>query len=99
MIIVTGSAVVLPDRLDEALAVGIAHSVRSRSEPGCLDHNCHVDAEDENRIVFVEYWADMAALQAHFTVPESSAFVRQMTALAVAPPKIQLFQAQEIPMG
>ncbi|MGV3512056.1 MAG: putative quinol monooxygenase [Novosphingobium sp.] len=99
MIIVTGSAVVQPDRRDEALAVGIAHSVRSRGEPGCLDHNCHVDAENPDRIVFVEYWTDVAALQAHFAVPESGAFVRQMTALAVVPPKIQLFQAQEIPMG
>lgn len=99
MIIVTGSAVIEPGRQEEALAVGIAHSARSRGEPGCLGHNCYIDAEDPDRLAFVEYWADMSSLQAHFAVPESGAFVREMTALAVAPPVIQLFQSQEIPMG
>lgn len=98
MIIVTGSAVIRPDCREQALAVGTAHSARSRAEPGCIGHHCHIDAENADRLVFVEYWSDMAALQAHFAVPESGAFVREMTALAVAPPVIQLFQAQEIPM-
>lgn len=99
MIIVTGSATIRPDRREEALAVGIAHSVRSRAEPGCINHNCHIDAENADRLVFVEHWADMPSLQAHFAMPESGAFVREMTALAVAPPVIHLFQAQEISMA
>lgn len=99
MIIVTGSAIIKPDRREEALAAGIAHSARSRAEPGCIGHNCHIDAENPDRLVFVEHWADLSSLQTHFAVPESGAFVREMTALAVASPEIQLFQAQEIAMG
>lgn len=98
MIIVTGSVVVRPEEQAQALATGIAHSVRSRGEPGCLGHNCHIDAENADRLVFVEYWQDMAALQAHFAVPASAEFVREMTALSSAAPEIRLFQSEQIPM-
>lgn len=62
MIIITGSAIIRPEHVAEALALGIEHSARSRAEPGCIAHNCHIDAEDPARIVFVEEWADMAAV-------------------------------------
>ena len=94
MILITGSATIHPQFRDEALRLGIEHSVRSRAEPGCIDHRCHIDAEDPNRIVFVEEWADMAAVQTHFAVPESGAFVQALTALAVAPPKMAVYAAE-----
>ena len=97
MILITGSAQVKPGRRDEALALGIAHSARSRAEPGCLAHNCHVDAEDANRIVFVEQWADLAAVRAHFAVPASGAFVRALGQMATSPPEMQVFSAQPVP--
>lgn len=96
MILITGSVVVRPDQSEEALALGTEHSSRSRGEPGCLAHNCHVDAEDPNRIVFVEEWADMAAVQAHFAVPESGEFVRQLGAMAVGRPEMKIFEAREL---
>ena len=77
--------------------MGVEHSARSRAEPGCIAHNCHVDAEDPNRIVFVEQWADMAAVKAHFAVPASGEFVRRPGAMAVGQPDIQLFEAIELP--
>ena len=63
MIIITGSAAIRPEHRSEALVLGVEHSARSRAEPGCIAHNCHVDAEDPNRIVFVEEWADTAAVK------------------------------------
>ena len=42
---------------------------RSRKEPGCISHAVHVDCENPLRLVFVEQWADRAALLAHFAVP------------------------------
>lgn len=86
MIIITGSIVVKPGCHEQALALGIAHSARSRAEPGCLAHNCHIDAENPDRIVFIEQWADMAAVQVHFAVPASGAFVQELSALAATPP-------------
>ena len=96
MIIITGSATIHPEHLDEALKLGIEHSARSRAEPGCFAHNCHVDAEAPRRIVFVEQWADMAAVKTHFAVPASGEFVRQLGIWAEAAPVMQLFNAEEM---
>ena len=97
MIIITGGAAKKPEHLAEAAALGVKHSARSRAEPGCIAHNCHIDAEDANRIVFVELWDDMAAVQVHFAVPESGAFVRQLGAFAAGRPEIHLYEAAELP--
>ena len=96
MIIITGSAQIRAEHFEEALHLGIEHSARSRAEPGCLAHNCHVDAEDPLRIVFVEEWADMAAVKVHFTVPESGEFVRAIGAMAEAAPVMRIFEASQL---
>jgi quinol monooxygenase YgiN len=96
MIIITGSIIIRPKHRAEALALGIQHSARSRGEPGCVAHNCHTDAENPDRIVFVEEWTDMAAVQQHFAVPESGEFVRSLSAMAIGAPAIRLFEAAEL---
>ena len=95
MIIITGSAKICPEHLAEALALGVEHSARSRAEPGCTAHNCHIDAEDPVRIVFVEEWADMAAVKTHFAVPESGEFVRMLGGWAEGAPVMKIFEAEE----
>ena len=97
MIIITGSAIIRPEHFDEALKLGIEHSARSRGEPGCIAHNCHIDAENPLRIVFVEEWADMAAVKTHFAVPESREFVRRLGAMAAGRSHIHLYEATELP--
>ena len=96
MIIITGGAAIKPEHLAEGVALGVKHSARSRAEPGCIAHNCHIDAEDANRIVFVELWADLAAVQVHFAVPESGEFVRQLGAYTVGRPEMQIFEVTEL---
>ena len=96
MIIIIGSATVRSDHRAEALALGIEHSARSRAEPGCIAHNCHVDAEDPNRSVFVEQWADLAAVKAHFAVPASGEFVRDLMALGKGAQKMRIYHAQDV---
>ena len=95
MILITGHIIVRPEHRVRALVLGVEHSQRSRAEPGCIAHNCHIDAEDNNRIVFVEEWADLAAVKAHFAVPESGAFVRELGAMGDAPPVMRIFAAEE----
>ena len=75
-VVVTGSIQARPERIDELLALSLEHVRRSRTEPGCLSHAVHRDVEDPLRLVFVEEWADRAALLAHFAVPASRAFVK-----------------------
>lgn len=94
MIVVTGSIVATPGTVDELLALSLAHVRRSRSEPGCLSHAVHRDAENPLRLVFVETWTDRPALLAHFAVPESRGFVDAATALASEPPAIAIYDAE-----
>jgi hypothetical protein len=58
---------------------------------------CTTATTKPDRLVFVERWADAAALQAHFRVPASRRFVEALTALAVAPPSMQLYGATPLP--
>ncbi|MEQ1725932.1 MAG: putative quinol monooxygenase [Sphingopyxis sp.] len=97
MIVVTGAIEGSDATIDELLAICLDHVRRSRAEPGCISHDVHRHAEHVNRLVFVEQWADMAALKAHFAVPESGAFVRAMSALASGPPSIAIYDATAIP--
>ena len=96
MILVLGAATVRPEHRTDALALGREHSARSRTEPGCLDHNVHEDAESPGRIVFVERWSDMVALKAHFGGPASRAFVATLRAWASAPPTMTIYEANEV---
>ena len=94
MIIVTGSVRARPETLDELIALSLEHVRRSRSEPGCLLHSVHRDVEDPLRLVFVEHWADREALQRHFEVPASLAFVTDVSELAAEPPEMDIFDAE-----
>lgn len=91
MIIVLGSVRTDVGNRAAIEAESIAHCNRSRAEPGCIAHNCHFDAEDPDRLVFIEKWADANALRAHFAVEESRQFVAAIGALAKEPPVIEIF--------
>jgi len=82
VIIVTGEILARPDTLDALVAICIEHSRRSRAEPGCISHDSFIDNENPLRIFFFEQWADRAALEAHFAVPASNAFMREIRALS-----------------
>ena len=96
MIIVTGAVLTTPETYAEMVGMSIEHSARSRAEPGCSAHNVHVDCENPNRLVFVEHWADMDALKAHFAVPESRAFAGALTTLAAEAPEMNIFAAEDV---
>lgn len=93
MIMVIGSLTVAPESLETVMAASLEHVHRSRLEPGCISHAVHVDAENPGRLVFVEEWADMTALQAHFVVPASNTFAALMSQHATEGPEIAIFDA------
>jgi quinol monooxygenase YgiN len=96
MIIVTGSIVAKADSLDKLLAISLEHVRRSRAEPGCLAHAVHQDAENPLRLVFLEEWADRAALAAHFAVPASRDFVKTARELAAGEPVLNIYEATPV---
>ena len=84
MIVVTGSVTAREDSFGDVKKLSLEHVHRSRKEPGCISHAVHVDCENPLRLVFIEQWADRAALLAHFAVPASREFVRALQPLATA---------------
>ena len=79
MIVVTGVIVARPETVDQLVEASLDHVHRSRTEPGCLAHHVHVDVEDPLRLVFIERWADRAALDEHFRQVGSIEFVPSST--------------------
>lgn len=96
MIIVIGNVLVREGQMDAALEEALQHVRRSRTEPGCISHAVHRDVENPQRLVFVEEWSDMAALQTHFQVPGSRAVVKALAALADEAPRMTLYESQRV---
>jgi quinol monooxygenase YgiN len=96
MIVVTGSVTAREDSLAEISKLSLEHVHRSRKEPGCISHAVHLDCENPLRLVFIEQWADRAALSAHFAVPASRDFVRALQPFAAAPSTIEIYDATRL---
>lgn len=93
MIIVTGSFITKEDQFDTALEHSLAHVHRSRLEDGCLIFSVNIDAENPNRLVFIEEWRDMTALHVHFKVPECLQFTTQINELAESVAPLNIYEA------
>ena len=93
MILVTGSVVARHDSFDEVRRLSLEHVHRSRGEPGCISHAVHIDCENAMRLVFIEQWADRAALLTHFAVPASRDFVKALQPLAASASTIEIYDA------
>lgn len=96
MILVTGSVTARPETFEEILKLSLAHVSRSRNEPGCISHAVHVDSENPLRLVFLERWADRAALLAHFAVPASREVVKALQSLAAEATPIDIYDATRV---
>jgi quinol monooxygenase YgiN len=96
MILVTGSVVARAETFDEVRRLSLEHVHRSRNEPGCISHAVHADCENPLRLVFVEQWADRAALLAHFAVPASRDFVAALRPLVSDIPTIEIYDATQL---
>ena len=93
MILVTGSVTAREESVNEVRQLSLEHVHRSRNEPGCISHAVHIDCENPLRLVFVEQWADRAALLDHFAVPASRDFVRALQPLAATATTLEIFDA------
>ncbi len=99
MIIVIGKIEAKPESVSEVLGLSLEHVKRSRTEPGCIEHNVSIDPEDNTKFIFVEYWADMAALMAHFALEASQGFVAALTPHLAKKPEMKIYRAEEAPIS
>lgn len=96
MIIVIGSAVAREDADEAMQKLAVEHVLRSRTEPGCVSHEVSRDVALPRRFVFVERWADMAALQVHFRVEASRQFAKTMAQLSDGKLTMDIYQADAV---
>src|SRR3954454_3096879 len=96
MIVGTGSVVGRQDTFDEVRRLSLEHVHRSRKEPGCVSHAVHVDCENALRLVFLEQWADRAALRADFAVPASRDAARAFRPCAASASTIEFYDATRL---
>ena len=90
MLVVTGSVTARPDTFEALRDAAMAHTVRSRAEPGCLKHSVHVDCEDPLTLFFYEEWADRPALDTHFAQAGSHSFMAAVRELAAKSTRVRI---------
>jgi quinol monooxygenase YgiN len=79
MIIVAGTARILPEHRQTAVEQGQAMAAASEAEDGCIAYRVAVDVADPNTFAIFEVWEDEAALQHHFTTAHFQAFARLLS--------------------
>jgi quinol monooxygenase YgiN len=92
MIVVVGRVRTDAEKRERMIEVAQTVARASREEAGCINYRVYEDTEQPNEFVFVEEWADDAALQAHFATPHIAAFMGSITEALVAPPEVNFHQ-------
>lgn len=95
MLVVTGTVTARPDTFEALREAALAHTRRSRAEPGCLRHSVHVDCDDPLTLFFYEEWADRPALDAHFAQPGSHDFMTAVRQLAATSTRVKILPIVE----
>lgn len=95
MLVVTGAVTARPDTFEALRETALAHTVRSRTEPGCLKHSVHIDCEDPLTLFFYEEWADRPALDTHFAQDGSRQFMAAVRELAARSTRVRILPIVE----
>jgi quinol monooxygenase YgiN len=75
---------------------GAACVRETRKEPGCLSYDLFESQTAPGAFVTVERWEDEAAIERHFTMPHTAAFLSVAAECVSAPPLIEEFTIAEI---
>ena len=76
------------EELHQILAAQVAST---RAEPGCINYDFHVDAEDPNVFVFYENWRSKADLDAHLKMPHLRPLFGRLDELLARPVEIKFY--------
>lgn len=77
-----------PDKIDALTAVLSELAPPSRAEPGCIEYSFYQDTDDPTKIVAIETWKDMDAINLHLTLPHFVAAAGKLDGLVEAMPDI-----------
>ncbi len=96
MMIITGSVHIRSTCIDDAIALSLKHVAHSRTEDGCISHDVSQDVENPNKLFFFEQWRDNDAIQAHFALPTSQQFVKNLSTLCESAPELTIYSADKV---
>ena len=82
---IIGTVTARPETRGELLAMLTAQVAPTREEPGCLNYDFHVDADDPCCFVFYENWQSQADLDAHLAMPHLAPLFSQLGRLLAKP--------------
>lgn len=86
MIVVTGRVRIAAENRERFLEIATEMCRSSRADDGCLGYRVYADLEQPEHYVFIEEWADDAALQSHFRRQHTGSFMSALTDLLAEPP-------------
>lgn len=85
---VTASFRAKADKVDALKDLLAALAPPSRAEPGCIEYSFYQDTDDPTKIVAIETWKDMDAINAHLTLPHFQQAAAKLEGLVEAMPDI-----------
>ena len=80
-----GTVVARNETREELRGILSAMVAPTRAEPGCVNYDFHVDAEDPNVFVFYENWKSRADLDVHLKAPHLAPLVGRLNELLARP--------------
>ncbi|MBX4898793.1 putative quinol monooxygenase [Rhizobium bangladeshense] len=86
---IIGTVVGRPETRDELERLLAAQVEPTRNEPGCINYDFHVDAQDDCTFVFYENWTSQADLNAHMDMPHLDPLLSQIDRLLGEPISIR----------
>lgn len=89
MIVVTARAEVPGEDRARFIAIATEMCRSSRAEDGCRAYRVYADLEQADRYLFVEEWADEAALQRHFAQAHTGEFMTALGGLLDGPADVE----------
>ena len=92
MIVIAGTARVLPKHRETAIEAARIMVEASRAEPGCRRYRFSTDLDDPNLVHVFEEWDSAEALEVHFATPHMAEFQTALGATLHGAPEITRFE-------
>lgn len=89
---IIGTVIAKPETREELQMLLAAQVAPTRAEPGCINYDFHVDANDPCVFVFYENWRSQADLDAHMTMPHLRPLLSAIDRLLSRPVEIRYLQ-------
>lgn len=87
-----GTVVAKQETREELRRILSAMVAPTRAEPGCINYDFHVDAEDPCVFVFYENWRSPADLDAHLKTPHLAPLVGRLDELLARPVEMRFLE-------